>query len=258
MNVRYLIPLTLTIVTCSVLTVHAQELQSKEPRLPQNSKEWEQAERARRETGIKTAASLYGRYKGEEPFGTIQVAGDATTLAWQSDLVVVGRVLEASSQLSTDERHISTEHKVVIDRVLKSETPVVAGTLATVTVPGGQLTFENGATAVTTPRNLRQSLEVGKQYLLFLEASQLPVTPQIRATIAPLGRYSIAYGPQGVFEIRSTAGSLALHPNGSPENPVGQEMASIRSVDQMVAKVAQAVKAAQAYPAREKPEARQP
>jgi hypothetical protein len=201
---------------------------------------------------LAAAASQFGRYTTEEPFGGIAMAKDTTTMAWQSDVVIIGRVLDAKAFLSADQRHISTEYRIQPERVLKPNAQPAPSGPINVSLPGGEIVFEDGSTATTHARNLRRQIEVGKEYLFFLQELTQPVTEALRARLASATRYRVALGTQGFFELRAGSEGTTLESYGNPNEPVAQELAPLRSTEQVLAKVSNAVREADLLPAREK------
>lgn len=238
----------LTIALASVCGVASGAPQDQ--RAPRNSKEHEEVARLREEHGIRAAASAFGRYVGEESDGGELVAADMTTLAWWSDLVFVGRVLSGESHLSQDGRHITTEYKLELEQVFKSPWPLTGRVVVDVSLPGGEMTFENGASAVTSARSFRDRMEVGKRYLLFVENTETAVPEGLRASLGPLGRFNIALGAQGLFEVRTQDALTKLVPCGHPDAPSAKEVSTLTSGAAIIQHISRAVTNAHAKPAR--------
>ena len=140
---------------------------------------------ALRRGGIRAAAAVTGHYIGQvsaEPGNNVETLKHL--VAWH-ELIVIGRIQSNRSWLTADGETIVTDYRIVVERVLKGN----AGSLITVSIPGGRVSFENG-TRATLVSTMRAPLN-GERYLLFLRPSWFPASPQqTKAAAGPL------YAPQ--------------------------------------------------------------
>jgi hypothetical protein len=104
-------------------------------------------------------------------------------LAKTADVVVIGTVKNNISKLSADEKGITIDYNLVVEKVYRGK--LSEGNEFTVSLPGGKVVFPDGSTAtVSTP--WFKKMQNDKTYLLFLKQGE---------TFTTVG------GPRGVFQI---------------------------------------------------------
>jgi hypothetical protein len=221
----------------------ARALAQGEQRAPRSSDERRHAEQLRVANGLRAAAALHGRYEGGEPGGSTTVPADLKALAWLGDVVVVGRVLGAASALSSDGRHINTEHRIQVTRAFATRTSPTAavreGDEVRVNLRGGRITFEDGSEAVTSAPS-QPALSPGRTYAFFL--AQI-AADRVAAVRGAKGTYYLT-AHDAAYEIGPTEGVRSS--GGS--RPLEAELAKAGGTDQVWLALARAADAARSYP----------
>jgi len=112
---------------------------------------------------------------------------DVAGLTRDSAAIVVGSVGSmASALLPPQDKMIVTDYRVTVLEVLKG-VPQPGQTIS-VRAPGGRVQFDDGTSAEVTLPDYWKNPEVGKTYILFLEAR-------------PDGYFVLTGEPQGLFEV---------------------------------------------------------
>lgn len=169
---------------------------------------------ALRRGGIRAAAAVTGHYIGQvsaEPENNVETLKHL--VAWH-ELIVIGRIQSNRSWLTADGETIVTDYRVVVEKVLKGN----VGSLITVSIPGGRVSFENGtrATLVSTMRAPLNS----ERYLLFLRPSWFPSSPQ--QTLAAAGPL---YAPQHLaLSVYYLDSQSRVTSNANPGHPLQREL----------------------------------
>lgn len=202
--------------------------------------ERQRVQKALDEQGIRAAAAVYGKYVQEEAVAPQGVAANVRVLASQSDVVAVGRILANVSSVTADGRGISTEYRVVIQRLFKGPSGLRQGDILDVTLPGGYVAFPDGSSATGVTRDLRQ-MDSNKIYLLFLTPSRDPAPAEVASGVGPFGRYRLTMGGQGVYEVDTPSAEGAVMPLGNSNTPVAYELFRLKTSEAALTRVQQAV-----------------
>ncbi len=161
-----------------------------------------------RNEGLRGAARVKGHYVGDFDahwdFGLFDLEGLTKNSA---DVVVgiVGRNL--GGRLTKSGQAIVTDYEVVVQETIKGD--VVAGSVITVSLPGGRVDFGDGTSAeLKTPKF--EHVKSGNSYTFFLnEVGNSP------------GAFTLTGGPQGLVELASD-GTVKSH--GRETDPIAQQM----------------------------------
>lgn len=96
-----------------------------------------------------------------------------TTLACDSDAIVVGEVKSKASQLTEDQDFIFTDYEVLVEEVIKNNAtdPIVQNTEISITNPGGRIRLNN---RIVEARDMSfPPMIIGGRYLLFLKSTSI-------------------------------------------------------------------------------------
>jgi hypothetical protein len=242
--------LSLSLLVVSTLGVGVTAQQSRGAmREPANNLEWAAAHNARDQKGLPAAAALYGRYSAEEGLDGITAPGDVATIAWESHAVVAGHIDSQTARITPDQRHIVTEYRVQIDRVLKGDPVLAPAQAIVVSVPGGRVVFADGSVAETRPVRLsdatwpsNQPIAVGRSYILFLDQIEGPEA----GSLGRAGTYRPAMGSYGILEILDRQPWVV--PMAGSQSPAVQEMAGARTLEEVFTRIDQSVGHALSHP----------
>jgi len=123
---------------------------------------------------------------------------DLVDLAKASDVVVVAQIEGNRCVVSSDERSVTTDYNVTIAEAIKGD--VRQGSATVVGVPGGLALFEDEHALPIAERTQAHVLlrgfikpKNGATYVLFLRRESVP------------GRFEITGGPQGAFDVSTSA-----------------------------------------------------
>lgn len=235
------------LIAIAVAAASAQDQQAPSPRAERQRVLIEQT---RWEKGIPAAAAITGRYSGGEVGRSENVPTSAATIASFSDVVVLAQAVSGKPFLTDDQKHISTEYQVKVQRVFQDRTgEVKPGAVLALNLPGGQITLDDGAIAETRAADV-ESMREGGTYVLFLQHID---QPNVAASVGKVGSYRLAFRSEGMYEVvpkeRSAQPGLhvALKASGKGNTPAARELTA-GSADDPFAKIAQAVSEAAQYP----------
>jgi hypothetical protein len=116
---------------------------------------------------LQDAAHAYGgAYRDVIRTTNCFAASDLPRIVHSSDLIVLGRIKSAHSNLTPDGFGITTSYQLTVERVLKGTSPAQVN----VVVPGGAVKFKDSSTAeIATPEF--QALESNTTWIVFLRRS---------------------------------------------------------------------------------------
>jgi hypothetical protein len=237
-------------VTLSGLAfIHAQQ-----QREPATQDEHRAVQQAKERGGIPAAARVFGKYVGVQTGSPDFVSGDVKDLAARSDLIVLATAFSSVPALSPDLQQLTTEYQVRIDRVLEGPESLKPEEIIDVSLPGGQMVFEDGSSAEIKIEDFKPMV-VNHQYVMFLTRDPKPTPPAVQSRVGARGRYRLTMGSQGLFEVVHDGRSLRLAPAGDERTPVARELRGIPSIDAALSRVDAAVTAlGRKAPAPEKPQ----
>jgi hypothetical protein len=152
--------------------------------------------------GLRGAARLRGNYVEElNPhwdWGKFDVEG----LTKGSAAVIVGRFTRKLDAHLKGSWVIYTDYEVSVEEIVKGD--LKKGATTVVSLPGGRVTFEDGASAEQTTPAFEHP-QIGRAYTLFL--TQEAAVPSV---------FFLSGGPQGMFDIEDSAGGVKSH--GRPDD----------------------------------------
>lgn len=126
-------------------------------------------------------------------------------VAQTSSAVIIGTPEENRCRLSEDETTVTINYEVSVQQVIKGD--LQPGSLLTVKLPGGKVTFPDGTSAEVRAPWFKW-MENRKTYVLFL------------STEADGTSYVTTGGPQGVFEIPAGADASVKSNSGINRDPM--------------------------------------
>jgi hypothetical protein len=169
---------------------------------------------ALRHGGLRAAAAVRGSYVQVLSGSLDNEPSQMTSLTNDSELVVVGQVLNHRFWLDAPGRTVLTNYEVSVERVFKGTAPL--GGLITVTMPGGRVSFPDGTWAETRVGGA-PPLVNGNRCLFFLAPTRYKLTSAQRAEAHDGGRRSANSAGRGGVNyspVRSVFGYYPLRPDG--------------------------------------------
>ncbi|MDQ3221317.1 MAG: hypothetical protein M3Q26_11340 [Acidobacteriota bacterium] len=151
---------------------------------------------ALRRGGMRAAAELNGGYMGSLDPNPDWLRFDIEMLTKNSHAMIIGVPLRNKGKLSIDGSTVNTVYEVVVYEVIKGN--VEQGSVITVALPGGKISFADGITAEIRTPGFRK-MKNGKTYALFLNESNDD------------GVFNLTAGPQGLLELLSQSGEVLSH-----------------------------------------------
>jgi len=155
---------------------------------------------------LKEKAQQTGSFRETQVPKSDVVYADLADLVNHSTMVIIGTAEKNTPTLSSDGKSISLDYSVRAEYIYKGK--LKAGSLITVSLPGGRVRFDDGSVAeVMTP--WFKKMQNGKTYALFLRSG------------AANGQFVTTGEAQGVFEIPTTQDDrvVKVH-SGLPANVI--------------------------------------
>lgn len=185
------------------------ESAGRQPANAQEQARLQHIENLRATHGLHAAAlaSAGKHYVGFEMIDGDLVAADLETVAFQSDVVVRGRMGSNLKRIAKDARGKETvvlDYWVEVQEVIKGPSTLVAGGVI-LTVPGGVYRFTDEASVEIVTPAFRKP-RTGEEYVLFLRAGKT------------FGNHQLAWGTQALFLLhqdgRVESGASRSYPTG--------------------------------------------
>jgi hypothetical protein len=153
-------------------------------------------------------------------------------LAGRAPVVIVGRVLQARTRLTSDGRGLATELAVSVQARMKG--PVPPGQLIYIRVPGGKHRFPDGRTVNQFVPGFR-SPQTGGLCVLYLRPIAAAAAGNGRASGAPTrlphrAAYELAAGPQGMFVV-DAPGDRVVPAAVNRSHPLAARFANVTVTD---------------------------
>jgi hypothetical protein len=186
------------VVAMAVSVVNAQEssTEAREARLAREAAR-ARLELARSSTLPEAARASGGTYRVEQDWNSWQIASGLQSLFESSDVVIVGKLEGSQSNLSPDQRAVSTMLSLRASEVLKGDVRLNQALL--VWTPGGSVTLADG-TVVEVRIKDWEPLTTGQRCVLFLSAMEPSAQAAVVGSV-PGMVLAPTLGRQGVFVI---------------------------------------------------------
>jgi hypothetical protein len=165
--------------------------------------------------GLRAAAAVTGTYVMETFSDPENNASTLARLVEWTPNIIVGRIDGAQCWLDGGGELITTDYKVAIERVLKTERTRFEK-FVTVSILGGTVRFSKGTVAQVTTRPMTLPT-IGDRYVLFIAPTEYHPGPDQRNAAKGPQIYSLPFKALGAFQLRTDG---TVEPQVSDVHPI--------------------------------------